>query len=622
MALNSTYALTVFYVVVAIFVTFYFLLSVVVLWLFFCKPRSFDARYTAMAIALLIVTLQMLFTFFMATFSAFGFLEPAVSFAVAAFLWIPALAVYMTLSGGAWRTAFLVVSSGDTNDADLAEGGLSQYHVCRGFITFVKAGVLSSMKRPFLFSFLSFFAFLYTFLLIFVTVGVCYCSQPWEITTWASRRSDPHYCELGQFCHLYTTLGRDCGRLRAVGQIVVGDGSPVPIGFTARLCEVDDVVEYRACSTHVAPRQITGTVFPYKHIAEDIRYIGHIFLGDLRGSTVYRLDATFSLSSSYNTSKTITFRTVPCEDSDETVHFIGGGDINQEEKTVLTLISGISAIPSPMFFFIGGDLTNANNMRTCYLRWDRMLRLYTSIRTREGYSLPFLTIPGNHEGGGFLVEPSMDEYNFYIPYFPQYDDDNPADVHTTHHYHLIGKRLLMIGLDAGIMLPLSTERAYLEATLKRFENASKFTIVMNHVPMYPSTRARDDENTVMCRDYLESALDQYKVPLVLEFHDHAYKRTFPMKDGKRNDADGTVHIGDGGLGAYESSRPITWKDDYMFKRQRLRLHQHDCCVSECNSNRRSVRSRQGSARSCRPQHPVTKKEPPFRHPTPAADGVE
>ena len=53
--------------------------------------------------------------------------------------------------------------------------------------------------------------------------------------------------------------------------------------------------------------------------------------------------------------------------------------------------------------------------------------------------------------------------------------------------------------------------------------------------------------------------EAHKVPLVLEFHDHVFKRTAPLTAGVKG-VDGVVYLGDGALGVHSSSRELGNKD--------------------------------------------------------------
>ena len=64
--------------------------------------------------------------------------------------------------------------------------------------------------------------------------------------------------------------------------------------------------------------------------------------------------------------------------------------------------------------------------------------------------------------------------------------------------------------------------------------------VVYHHPAYSSAPSRDNPSI---REHV-SLFDEHHVDMALQGHDHAYLRTYPMKDGKRVDTtnEGTVYI--------------------------------------------------------------------------------
>jgi hypothetical protein len=81
--------------------------------------------------------------------------------------------------------------------------------------------------------------------------------------------------------------------------------------------------------------------------------------------------------------------------------------------------------------------------------------------------------------------------------------------------------------------------------------------VVNHVPAYPSFRppttllgkaGTGDEN----RRFWVPLFEKHNVDLVLEHHDHTFKRTHPLKGGLR-DSYGILYLGDGSWGKLRSA---------------------------------------------------------------------
>jgi len=84
-------------------------------------------------------------------------------------------------------------------------------------------------------------------------------------------------------------------------------------------------------------------------------------------------------------------------------------------------------------------------------------------------------------------------------------------------------------------------------------------IVVNHVPAYPSHRRfvkrwPDDESVGEDqRQHWSPLFERYKVDVVLEHHDHTFKRTHPLTNGLK-DKNGVVYLGDGSWGKVRSPK--------------------------------------------------------------------
>jgi len=77
-------------------------------------------------------------------------------------------------------------------------------------------------------------------------------------------------------------------------------------------------------------------------------------------------------------------------------------------------------------------------------------------------------------------------------------------------------------------------------------------LVVNHVPAYPSYRnpqgVGDKERTGEGnRKHWVPLFEKYRVPLVLEHHDHTFNRTKRLLDGLAH-ANGVLYLGDGSWG--------------------------------------------------------------------------
>src|SRR5690625_7699759 len=68
-----------------------------------------------------------------------------------------------------------------------------------------------------------------------------------------------------------------------------------------------------------------------------------------------------------------------------------------------------------------------------------------------------------------------------------------------------------------------------------------------HGPAWPSVRNPDWEQSVRVREHWVPLFEAYGVRVAFENHDHAYKRTRPIRNN-RKDPSGVVYFGDGAWG--------------------------------------------------------------------------
>jgi acid phosphatase type 7 len=114
-----------------------------------------------------------------------------------------------------------------------------------------------------------------------------------------------------------------------------------------------------------------------------------------------------------------------------------------------------------------------------------------------------------------------------------------------------GDYLSLIFLDTNHTTPVEgAQTDWLARMLKEREECPT-VFVFNHVPAYPSVRDYwNEEGTGTGEDQRKHwcpLFERYNVDAVFEHHDHAFKRTHPMLDGRVNER-GIVYLGDGSWG--------------------------------------------------------------------------
>lgn len=589
MVTHSVYAIASFFVAGGVLIGLATILTIVAAVLIF-NLTSNTSRVVAFVVAGLVTTAQMLMTLFFALLSGYNFLPAPVTFVISSLLWIPTVMFGMTMLGSAWRSAFLITkvmkqNAESSGGAYLSKAGAVTAKMggfCAALRSLATSVFVVAMRQPLLYWISSVASFTFTLCIVLIMDGICYCTNPSHISTWVSRRNEPKVCLLDDTCHVYSLLGTNSSRLRVVGHFQASDDRP-PADHSVTACEAD--LLSRKCIGPIW--QLRSRMLDLADLSEDRRYVAQGFANNLSGSTVYQFSVSFTAATGTFSSKSITIRTVPSDNSTSDITFIGGGDYHSSSIGLELLSVALQRMPKPMFLFIGGDLSYANNLRTCYLRWDRYLNAMATLITSEGLHISLMTIPGNHESGGYLTESDPTRYHFYTPFMPQFDVDDGQrgsaleDYTTTFHSHAIGNRVGLIGLDSNCMVAIEAQNDFLRDRIIAFRgidatdpqqslsqqviNRMRFVIVMYHNPAYPVLTSfddsGDDDPTPLVAKHWVPIMDAQKVPVALEFHEHVYKRTKPLFRGSpvpfqigAQGGAGIVFLGDGALGVFKGRK--------------------------------------------------------------------
>jgi hypothetical protein len=241
------------------------------------------------------------------------------------------------------------------------------------------------------------------------------------------------------------------------------------------------------------------------------------------------------------------FRTMPAK-ATNTIHFISGGDCGVNAHTIANNVQ--AARQDPMFAIIGGDL-GYDNGRSVEISLAFVRNYSKHMIGRDGRLIPLVAGIGNHEVDGGYNKPRAKAPFFYALFDGLYPESGFATLD-------FGEYLSLVLLDTGHTSAIGGAQAdWLEKTLKaRAEHPN--VIVINHVPAYPSYRrmeavkgkAGTGEGN---RQHWVPLFEKYRVPVVLEHHDHTFKRTKPLLDGLADD-NGVLYLGDGSWGRLRSPR--------------------------------------------------------------------
>jgi hypothetical protein len=296
--------------------------------------------------------------------------------------------------------------------------------------------------------------------------------------------------------------------------------------------------------------QVQPTVAKPYHPATDFR----VFRAELTGLTP-GTDYYFRIGRS---SPIYRFQTMPAK-ATNTFSFISGGDVGINAAAVANNIQ--AARQDPMFAVIGGD-HGYDNGRQIDTSLTFLANYSKTMLDRDGRMIPMVAAIGNHEVDGGYAKTREKAPFFYALFDGLYPDTGYATLDFGDYLSLV-----LLDTEHTSAIP-GAQTDWLDKVLKaRQDHPNVF--VVNHVPAYPSYRnpvglpADDAKNGKLGtgennRTYWVPLFDKYRVPVVLEHHDHTFKRTKPLLAGLPND-DGVLYLGDGSWGRLRIPR----KDDKL-----------------------------------------------------------
>lgn len=273
------------------------------------------------------------------------------------------------------------------------------------------------------------------------------------------------------------------------------------------------------------------------------RIIHRVLLNGLKPGTSYSIKFREG-------SKEYYFNTMPADISDEAIRIAIGGDTMHEqsfmEKTNRQVVKY-----NPHFAVIGGDLAYANGLESNLGRWYQWFdAVKNTLIAEDGRIIPLVIGIGNHEVVG----------GYYSKHEDYKQDDESRRKIAPYYYNLFsfpdqpgygvldfGKYLSFILLDSEHTNPIDgVQKEWLKNILDERREMAHI-IPIYHVPAYPSARDFNGTNESRVREHWLPIMEEVGVKLAFKNHDHAYKRTFPIKNNKI-DKDGIIYIGDGSWG--------------------------------------------------------------------------
>lgn len=235
------------------------------------------------------------------------------------------------------------------------------------------------------------------------------------------------------------------------------------------------------------------------------------------------------------------FRTMPAKATD-TLQFVSGGDCGVNLHAIGTNI--LAARQEPYFALIAGDLAYDNGKSPEV--FTQFLRNYHHhMVDSQDRLIPLVSCLGNHEVNGGFKKTRADSPQ-YLSVFDGFYSERTYGVLD------IGDYLSLVLLDTDHISPIAGEQTdWLAKTLAERQDRPHL-IVANHVPAYPSYRPPEGVNGTTGtgdeqRVHWCPLFERYNVDVVLEHHDHTFKRTHPLVNGLK-DKNGVIYLGDGSWG--------------------------------------------------------------------------
>lgn len=268
------------------------------------------------------------------------------------------------------------------------------------------------------------------------------------------------------------------------------------------------------------------------------------------------------------------FKTAP-QDLQKSLSFIVGGDSLEDDTNLFKAMNKRAVKYEPYFIVIGGDVAYAvDKEKEDPNRWQKWLQIwFETMRIDSKRLIPVLAVPGNHDvRGGFDRSPKSAE-----TFYALFRSPDP-ECYTVLRF---GTYLSLYLLDSGHACSVYGEqREWIANELKKDgEMLHRFAVY--HVPAYPSVSSLNEFYSSRVRKHWVPLFDKYKLHLAFESHDHAYKRTKPLRDNKV-DSSGTVYFGDGSWGTKPRKPVKASKTKYLAQTY---SEQQFCYVTISNQKR-------------------------------------
>jgi len=230
------------------------------------------------------------------------------------------------------------------------------------------------------------------------------------------------------------------------------------------------------------------------------------------------------------------FRTA--SDKPEAFRFLYLGDEQNSIKSLWSrsIRAAYSKAPDARFIVHAGDLLEEGYDDRLWGEWCTAIGFISAV-------MPSFATPGNHDVHRLPGSADSKEVLSVSPLWRSHfalpmNGPKGVDELKEQAYYIDYQGVRFISLDVNVYANEAfsesakqrigdAQLAWLEELLKN--NPNRWTIVVQHQPIYPIAKGRD---YVEMRNALLPLYDKYRVDLVLQGHDHTYARTHKLAAGK------------------------------------------------------------------------------------------
>ncbi len=221
--------------------------------------------------------------------------------------------------------------------------------------------------------------------------------------------------------------------------------------------------------------------------------------------------------------------------------FMGDAQTNLKQHCSRVFREAYKTAPNAAFWLFPGDITDApldEQYDELFYAGGFIFSSTPSIFTADNHDNEYLLKDGNFvpDNKGRKMKDDLPS-SLFLEHFTLPENGMPEYKETSYYVDYQGVRIIVINtFDSE---KLNEQVPWVEKLLAN--NPNKWTVVSFHRPFYSAGRDRDDKSI---RNVFLPLFDKYNVDLVLTGHDHAYTRSYKLKNGAKvsGDEKGTVYV--------------------------------------------------------------------------------